>query len=296
MTAEPFRADGALSARQLARHAVEALLEELELHPKPGLVSPVDSGAHHDMDHALLRASALCLHDAFVDLAQLGASGARFHSELIPAGLRAERHMLQVTGGINTHRGAIFALGLLVAATATLQSQRRPPAELRSTLRSRWGPALQAHALAGALEASHGGAVQRATGAGGARVEAALGFPAIFELALPLYTHLRFTGTDARSSGVQTLFVLMSSIVDTNTIHRGGSDGARHVRQSAQAFLDAGGITNPDWERMAREIHLDFVARNLSPGGAADLLAGTMYVYRVVQPINAQPSQPALHR
>ncbi len=288
MTPDSGIRDSRISPKLLADYAVAALLAELDLFPKPGLVSPIDSGSHKDMDHGLLKASALCLHGSFKELAQLGASGANFDSDLIPAGIRAERHMMQVTQGVNTHRGAIFSLGLLVAAAASCRSQQDPPTAIRKVIQSQWGPALQAHSMMAVHDTTHGSAVRRTSGAGGAREEAAMAFPAIFEVALPCYTKLLGLGTPSREAGIHTLFLLMSSVPDTNTFHRGGESGAAHVMQSASDFLDVGGISNPAWEKLAQKIHTDFIARNLSPGGSADLLAGTFFVHRATHELSQQ--------
>jgi triphosphoribosyl-dephospho-CoA synthase len=279
-----------ISPKRLADHAVAALLEELNLHPKPGLVSPMDSGSHKDMDYDLMKSSAISLHSPFCDLARLGAGGASFESQLIPSGLRAECQMMQITGGINTHRGAIFCMGLLVAASASLRSAADPPTAIRHAIRNRWGASLEAHSRMGIRNIRHGSAARRNSGAGGAREEAAGIFPSIFEVALPCYTALLTAGTPRREAGIQTLFLLMSSVPDTNTLHRGGKAGSAHVMESARDFLNSGGITNPAWEEHAEQIHADFVAKNLSPGGSADLLAGTFFVDRVTREIAGSPT------
>ena len=104
-----------LVSELIADQAVLALLHELAAWPKPGLVSHVDSGSHTDMDAAMLQASAETLRRFFAELARTGQDGADM-GRLRTIGLRAEAAMLAVTGGINTHRGAIFGLGLLCAA------------------------------------------------------------------------------------------------------------------------------------------------------------------------------------
>ncbi|MEX1119322.1 MAG: triphosphoribosyl-dephospho-CoA synthase [Terrimicrobiaceae bacterium] len=266
----------------LADHAVSALISELELYPKPGLVSPVDSGSHADMDHTLLRASANSLRPFFQDLARHGEAGASFESGLVPAGIRAEQQMMQITQGINTHRGAIFSMGLLVAATASLKKLPATAHEISEALLSRWGSSLQAHAEDGRHASTHGGGVFRHDGVGGARQEAALGFPSIFQLALPHFTGLAGENTSFPEAGVETLFLLMSSVPDTNVIHRGGREGATFVMQRAADFLHQGGIKNPLWHEVACQIHREFMAKNLSPGGSADLLAGTFFVARML--------------
>lgn len=262
-------------AALLAETAVRALLAELELFPKPGLVSPVDTGSHRDMDYALLATSAETLRPFFLELAK--AADAPFQA-LALIGLRAEKQMLQVTGGINTHRGAIFALGLLVAATAASESAGNP-GRIRETLQAHWGKELSAHAQA--ESASHGSQAQKLTGAGGARKEAALGFPSVFELALPHFRELLGVGVSQESAALETLFLLAANLEDTNLIHRGGIAGSQFARQRARNFLESGGVSNPDWEKLARQIHREFIERNLSPGGAADLLAATLFIHEV---------------
>lgn len=265
----------------LARAAVTALHDELRAYPKPGLVSPVDSGAHADMDFDLMCRSADSLLQPFASLAAAGRVAGSFEQVLMPLGIEAERGMLAVTGGINTHRGAIFSVGLIVAAIARAQtvSSSPSPAAVRAALRDHWGDALNAHAERN-HEASHGGVVRRSTGRDGARGEAARAFPAVFETGLPAYRHAREAGLDDNTAGIQTLFALMSSIDDTTVLYRGGLEADSYVRRSAADFLAAGGCHQPGWFEKAEALHRAFIARNLSAGGCADLLACTLLVSR----------------
>ncbi len=254
----------------LADLAVASLLAELELFPKPGLVSPVDSGSHRDMDFPLLRKSALTLRGAFHQLAEAGAGNAHF-ADLAAIGLEAETLMLAATGGVNTHRGAIFSLGLLTAAAAR-------SGDLRSEMLATWGDALQKHAARMTGLDSNGARVRRATGIAGARAEAAAGFPSVFDLARP-HLHRRLAnGCPARDAAIDTLFVLIAETDDSNILHRGGIEGAAFAKEQACGFLAVGGITHPAWRERAIAIHRAFIDRNLSPGGAADLLAATLFV------------------
>ena len=130
---------------------------------------------------------------------------------------------------------------------------------------------------------SHGQQVARRFAASGAREEAALGFPSVFELALPrLRTSLQ-QGRSLPEAQLDSLFLLMAHISDTNVYHRGGVEGAAFARDAATAFLQRGGTAQPDWMGQAEQCHRAFVARRLSPGGAADLLAATCFVYFVGQ-------------
>lgn len=257
-------------AEWLADLAVAALMEELALFPKPGLVSPVDNGSHLDMDYALLRRSAESLRESFREIA--AAQNPNF-AKLVELGRQAEFRMLATTGGINTHRGAIFAIGLLVAAAAA------DPKSPHRALRERWSHDLFQHSSSGLQADSHGSRVRQQNHTTGARGEAAAGFPSIFDLALPRFRELIASGQSREAAAVETLFLLIARIEDTNLYHRGGSDGAIFARQSAQEFLDSGGVSNPEWKRRAIEIHHAFVVKNLSPGGAADLLAATFFIF-----------------
>lgn len=279
----------------LAESAVSALMQELEAYPKPGLVSPRDSGAHADMGYDLMRRSANALLLPFADIAAAGREGLPFQGSLIPLGLAAEREMLRTTGGVNTHRGAIFTLGMLLAAMARTESAARPttPESIRAVLLETWGDALKAHAAADGADASHGAIVRKTTGAGGARAEAASGFPDIFETGIPAYREALATGLDPNAARIQTLFALMEAAEDSNVIFRGGREAADFVRRAAAEFLAAGGCFSDGWFARAENIHREFIRRNLSPGGCADLLSGTLLVAgRYAARINAD-SRPA---
>lgn len=264
-------------AAQIGCAVIRALYREIALYPKPGLVSPVDSGAHDDMDFGLFMRSLFALRAYFRDVAAAGARGAGFE-ELRQLGVAAERQMLRATGGVNTHRGAIFTLGLLAAAAGALSAEggRIDGASLADAIRARWGADILPGASANA--GSNGARALRAHGGPGAREEAAAGFPLLFEVALPtLETTFARTG-NADSAAVQTLFAIMARLNDTNLLHRGGRAGLEFARRSARDFLSSGGVETPRWRARAVAIHRGFVARNLSPGGGADMLAAALFV------------------
>jgi triphosphoribosyl-dephospho-CoA synthase len=148
---------------------------------------------------------------------------------------------------------------------------------VRATLRENWGPALADHA-ADATPDSHGGQVRRTTGRDGARREAAAGFPGLFEIALPAYRDGLASGLDPNAARVHTLFALMASVDDTTVLYRGGVAGDAFVRAAARRFLAYGGCRRAGWQPDAEAIHRAFVARRLSAGGCADLLAATLLV------------------
>jgi triphosphoribosyl-dephospho-CoA synthase len=277
------RASATAFAERVGRLAVRSLYHEAALHPKPGLVSPIDNGSHADMSMATFYRSLFALRRYFPAIARAGAADPEL-AQLQALGLVAEREMLRATAGINTHRGAIFHLGLLCAAAGALHQDGVVPiaASLCGTVAQRWGAAIRRSAQSAkrdASQTSHGLQVLRRYSAGGARAEAASGFPNVIRGSLPAYrTALRATG-DARRAGVQALFVLIERTEDSNLLWRGGFEGVRFARRCAAEFLRNGGATAVDWLQRAASIHRQFVAHNLSPGGCADLLAITLFLY-----------------
>jgi len=266
----------------IGRLAVRSLHTELALTPKPGLVSPQDTGSHTDMDAGTFMRSLFALRGYFGDITSAGASGAEL-PDLQALGVAAERRMLSATDGINTHRGAIFSLGLLAAATGWLIHRDRSPcgARIGQTVSRLWGSAILAATPRLRVGLSHGLTMARRYGAGGARTEAALGFPTLFGVGLPTLRRTLGSTGSKRLALVQTLFSLMAVLDDTNLLYRGGRSGLDRVQASAREFLDAGGIYRPDWERHALQIHRQVVSQKLSPGGSADLLAATWFVHQV---------------
>lgn len=261
-------------ATGIGRRALVALYKEVALHPKPGLVTPFDNGAHQDMTLATFLRSISALRAYFTAIAALGATHPAF-AALQPLGVAAEAGMLQATGGVNTHRGAIFNLGLLCAAAGACAPQAAAE-ELCQHVARTWGEAILASACG--APASHGLAVAAAHGAGGARREAAAGFPMVRATALPAYWRTLAATGSAELAAVEALFALMSVLEDTNVLWRGGATGLDHVRSTAAAFLAAGGVRASGWRGRAEAMARGFAARRLSPGGAADLLAVTLFL------------------
>jgi triphosphoribosyl-dephospho-CoA synthase len=272
---------GAAFCAAAARLAVRSLYIELALYPKPGLVSLVDNGSHDDMDAGTFMRSLFALRHYFVCITRAGMDGAPF-AVLRELGIAAERRMLQATAGVNTHRGAIFCLGMLCAAAGLRHARglALSPSGVRQTLLAQWGGAVAVH-HGGAGGRSHGQRVAALHAVGGARAEMARGLPSVFEVALPTLKGTLAAGRGQRAARVDALFALMAHLGDTNVYHRAGAAGALLVRQSAQAFLDHGGTGRAGWERMALDCHRRFVAHRLSPGGAADLLAATCFVQQL---------------
>ena len=187
--------------------------------------------------------------------------------------------MLKATQGVNTHRGAIFNLGLLAAAAGYLQNANLSLQKdaLGAEVIVRWGDVIRQHGKS-LSNVSHGSQVASRYAVGGALYEAFSGFPHVFSVGLTALQNSLAKGVEPNSASVQCLFSLMEVLSDTNLLYRGGESGLAFAQKSAHSFLSAGGVHRTEWQKHAREIHLEFVSRNLSPGGSADLLAATLFV------------------
>ncbi len=265
---------------RLADLAVDALIDEADLSPKPALVDRRGNGAHSDLHLGLMHASALSLWPAFKEMAEAALAfcevGLPLREALGRIGREGERAMLATTGGVNTHRGAIWALGLLVAAAALEpRSTRAGSVALRAArlalLEDRYAP----------RPLSHGAQVAIRYGVRGAREEAQQGFPAVLQRGLPQLKRSRAQGHGEQNARLDALLAIMSQLADTCVLYRAGEQGLQAMQQGAQAVLDAGGSASLAGRRRLHELDLQLLTLNASPGGAADLLAASLLLDRI---------------
>ena len=288
----------------LADLAERALRMELDTPMKPGLVGPDSKGAHKDMDYDIMRKGIVAIRPFFPRMAMAATP-----EELRQLGIDAEAAMLAATGGVNTHRGAIFALGLaLNAALRTLSAAGRLPArrmegddnervmqsclsEMSQSISRKSLNDSELHSTAH----SHGAEAVKQYGVKGARELASEGYQALFEDWLPYYASVK-----ADAHGLQkTLLRIMASLDDTCVIHRAGYTRAREIKAEAQALLkeipgqagndgegpvgnDGGSTSSPtvmaDLIGHLKEMCERYAAEGISPGGAADMLALTIFM------------------
>jgi triphosphoribosyl-dephospho-CoA synthase len=266
------------SALELSTLAVSALIDEAELTPKPALVDRRGNGAHHDLDLARLRRSALALRDGFTAIADAAAGeepSPRLREQLGRIGRDMERRMMAATGGSNAHRGAIWALGLLVAAAG------------RGRDRDAFGIATAAAALARLPDRfaprlpSHGERARLRFGATGARGEAEAAFPHAIRVGLPALRGARGRGLPEDSARLDALMAIMGSLDDTCLLHRGGLAALETAKLGARAVLAAGGTASPAGLDRLHRLHAELIALWASPGGSADLLSVTLFLDRL---------------
>lgn len=262
-------------ADRLADLAVDALIDEADLSPKPALVDRRGNGAHTDLHLGLMHASALALWPAFKEMAEaalnIGEVGLPLREAIGRIGREGEQAMLATTNGVNTHRGAIWALGLLVTAAALQPKSVALCAARLALLDDRYAP----------KPLSHGAQVAQRYGARGAREEAQLGFPSVLQRGLPQLHKSRASGHGEQNARLDALLAIMTELADTCVLYRAGEPGLQAMQSGAQAVLDAGGSASLSGRRRLHELDQQLIALNASPGGAADLLAATLLLDRI---------------
>ena len=271
-------------ADRAAALSCRAMLTEVSVTPKPGLVDRHDSGSHDDMDFYTFVDSAAVLAPWFRRFFLLGTELAgeapeRAFDRLRYPGMLAEEDMYAATGGVNTHKGMIFSLALLCAAWGRLyeRGEKADSVTVTQEAAAMAGARLrQELASAGADAATAGLRLKAGSGAGGVRAEAAAGYPAVIETGLPRLGQYLAAGLDADRAGGLTLLALMGAAEDSNVFARCGTAVQQELRQRMRDLSDR--QPPPDAAELAR-LNQDFCRRRLSPGGAADLLALTFFLH-----------------
>jgi triphosphoribosyl-dephospho-CoA synthase len=262
---------------RLAAVGREALIAEAELTPKPGLVDRRGAGAHSDLSLAIMKCSAFAIEPYFCQMAAVsqGSNPSQaLRERLALVGRNAERAMLRATAGANTHKGAIWILGLLISSAAMLEEDRVSASAVAATARKiasfedRFAPRL----------VTHGGTVAQRYGVSGARGEALRGFPHVVDVGLPMLHSRRAAGATESVARLDTLLSIMSRLDDTCLLYRGGEDALVAAKEGAAAVEREGGSGTPLGKHQLKHLDCQLLEMGVSPGGSGDLLAATLFL------------------
>jgi triphosphoribosyl-dephospho-CoA synthase len=256
--------------------ARQALFAEAELTPKPGLVDRRGSGAHTDLSLDVMRRSALAIEPFISRMALHSANerpSARLRATLGRIGRAAETAMLRVTSGSNTHKGAIWTLGLLAASAAATQHSWDAFAIARTS-------AVIASFDDGQRSSfvSHGQTVAKKFGVTGARGEAMQGFPHIVTVGLPTLRAKRHDLVPEPIARLDALLSIMAELDDTCLLYRGGETALRETKNGAASVIRAGGAGTACGQERLRALDRRLLELGVSPGGSADLFAGALFL------------------
>ena len=276
-----------LSPEIIGRLALEAMLLEVSATPKPGLVDRSNSGAHKDMDFFTFMKSAASLAKSFTEFSQEGFTGGANRippAEVFPAvreiGVEAEKRMFEATGGVNTHKGEIFSLGLLSACAGYIAgSGREVTADETMTLAGEMCAGICERDFAGVRDKNpamltKGERVYLTHGITGIRGEAEAGYPSVRIAGLPALREYISRGMSLNDAMSFTLIHIMAHAHDTNIISRHDVATAHEVMTLARGMIESGfGLDE------IRRLDGEFIGRWISPGGSGDLLAVTYFMY-----------------
>lgn len=277
---------------EIAVAATKALLLEVAATPKPGLVDRHNSGSHTDMDITTFKTSAIALSPYFYRFALYGAENRDREPEDLLAsaraiGIRAEQAMFLATNGINTHKGAIFSGGILCVAYGYLGEAADDILLLQDVCRRIAHPVLEDLKKINPSSATAGEKLFLEHGVLGIRGEAALGFPTVFQVAVPAMQRFLQQGFSRNDAGILTLIHIMAELPDTNVMHRSSYEEAVELQQRMKKMAESG-LEKQRYPEILEELDREFIRRNISPGGCADLLAMTYFVLAMEEYLQLQ--------
>lgn len=267
--------------------AIKALLEEVGTTPKPGLVDRLGSGGHFDMDFHTFERSAYALKPYFGKMAEQGSnwkgSLPALFAEVRKIGLEAEKAMFSATGGINTHKGMLFSVGILSAASAYARTRYgSSDSDLLCSLAIEMTNQTLEDEFVQILSKTsrtHGEELYATQGVRGIRGEVMAGFTSVRTLSLPWYGEYLRQGRDPNLARIQVLLALMANVTDTNVLYRHDAKTLEYVQQSAQHALQKGGAFTDEGLMLIGQMDRTFTERRISSGGCADLLGVTIFLH-----------------
>src|SRR6056297_2292468 len=264
--------------------AIKSLLYEVSVSPKPGLVDRFNRGSHSDMDMLTFVDSSIALNGYFYDCCMISIDNKALPYEdifklLRKRGIKADEDMLKATGNINTHKGAIFSLGL-IASAASLSYDNIGSFDSESVLYK--AGEICRHSFLKDFDRINSNCITNGEeiflkyGIKGIRGEAASGFPTIEKISLPFLKSLEKEKIDFNDKCIMTLLKIMSVAEDTNVISRGSLAELDYVKKKSKDILE---LPLDSQINAVFDFDKDLINKNLSPGGSADLLASTLLVY-----------------
>ena len=270
----------------------KALLGEVYTTPKPGLVDRHDNGAHKDMTVETFERSTAAIVPWLVDMFDMGHSWDRTEQELFqairPMGKQAEQAMLMATNGVNTHKGAIFSIGILAAAAGYCYNKASDSFDADSILEMSEKMTKEIlmdefQKIQQKIPSTNGEILYHKYGEKGIRGEAMSGFPVLKQVTLPVMRSMQQMMSGKCNQNevyLQILLMCMVSMTDTNVLSRSGFDyhQLEWLQNQTAAILKCGGAFSQEGIQAVQQLNIDCIERNISPGGCADMLAATIFL------------------
>lgn len=274
-------------AFRIGEAAILGMLYEVSASPKPGLVSPCSSGVHMDMDFFTFMRSSSSIAYAMYVCAQIGIEYPLYEilKTIRSLGIDAEKNMFKATGGVNTHRGYLFLGGLACAAAGYCIQTAKPLTRRNiSSLCSDICRGMVERELGNLKKSkglSNGEKLYLEYGLAGVREEAEKGLPTVLNIGLPMYEDALYHNLPVKEALSHSLIGIMTSAQDTTVVNRAGMEGLAFMRRLAEMAVEIGGMKTVEGKEFIHDLDRIFNENNISPGGAADLLAVTVMIYEL---------------
>lgn len=268
----------------IANMASKAMIYEVSCFPSPGLVSPVSMGAHKDMNYYTFIDSTFAINKYFILFADEGSKDfelTEIFSNIKKIGIQAERAMFNSTNNINTHKGMIFLMGICVTAASYAIHNKKKFCEINKIIKEMCKDIIKNDFkdLNKKEELSHGEKLYITYGIEGVRGEAKKGIPLVFDYSLKVFEDNYKLSSNDRL--IHTLLGIMQYCDDSTIIHRRGIEGLNYTKRVAKEIIDLGGMNTELGREAINKLNDDFIDKNISPGGSADLLGVTIFLYWV---------------
>ena len=274
----------------LRDRSLSAMTYEVMAAPKPGLVDRFNNGAHKDMDLFTFIDSIASLKDYYYDITKLGyefnkKDYALLMERIRPIGIEAEVSMFKATKGVNTHKGLIFLMGIIAAASGSLYRRNNnmiiKPKDLSKVIMEMTrGIIDELKTNVDAKKLTYGERIYKEQNILGIRGEVEKGLPTVMNISYPVFKKLMDKGRFSLNTVmIHTLMHLMTIVDDINILGRHGVDMLDYVRKRSRQALEYGGYLTPKGRKYVKYMDMDFINKNISPGGSADLLAVTVLIY-----------------
>lgn len=274
-------------AIEISSFAIQAMLYEVACYPSPGLVSPVSNGAHKDMNYFTFIDSTSALSKYLALFVQEGYSNKSYKdifNNIRAIGVEAEKDMFKRTKGVNTHKGMLFLIGVACAAVGKAVYEKKRFAQVKDIIKEMTAGIVEKELSAlknVSANLSHGEKLYLKYKNEGVRGEVQRGIPTVFDFSLNFYKESADLSLNDRL--VHTLIGIMQICDDSTIIHRHNPEVLEEVKEKAKEITQLGGMKTTHGREKINNLCEEFIKRNISPGGSADLLGVTVFLHLVEQ-------------
>lgn len=271
--------------KKLGDIALEAMIFEVATSPSFGLVSPLTQGSHDDMDFFTFLKSSFAIKEGFEKMARITYSYLTLEKAFLKTrkvGIETEKEMFEATGNINTHKGMIFLLGIAVVTAARVLYEGASFNDIQPMIKNMCKDILKDFEnIKNKTELTHGEKLYKNYGFTGVRGEVKEGLDIIFNGSLNILEDSLKKNNDMNLASLQTLIFLMGKVMDSTIVHRHDIHMLRRVKREAENFFSAGGVYSELGRQTAENMEKTYIKERISPGGSADLLAVTIFLYKL---------------